>query len=365
MLRSALKIGLALVAGTLTLANQADAGWRHHGSSGGSSGGWYGSSGGSSGGYGSSGGSSGGWGSSGGSSGGWYGSSGGSYGGHRHGHHRSYWGGYGSSGGSSGGWYGSSGGSSGGWGSSGGSSGGWGSSGGSSGGYSGGVMYGPDVVVPPTMPGVPMGTPVPGGAAPAITPPAAAPAPAPAPMTQVPARSAILNVQVPGEAKVFVNGLATSSTGGSRRYVSHDLEPGFNYTYELKAEIVRDGKTMTDTKVVKLKAGESANLEFDFQASQKENNVATEPVRTKLTLLVPAEARVFLSGTPTASFGPVREFSTTRLVAGNEWKDYVVRVELERDGRLLSQEQTVSLKAGDSRELKIDFDADKVARAGR
>jgi uncharacterized protein (TIGR03000 family) len=377
--------------------------WRHGGSSGGSSGGWgssggssggsyggWGSSGGSSGGYGygytgwgSSGGSSGGYGSSGGSSGGW-GSSGGSYGG-RHHHARRYasygsWGssygggGWGSSGGSSGGY-------SSGWGSSGGSSGGYagGSSGGSVGGYSGyttidgGIYSGSTVVDGGVINGgtvidsnMPVdGTYAPGGAAPGpvMAPPAGAPAvaPAPGPDKGASLNSAILNVRVPPEAKIFVNGLATSSTGTARRYVSNGLQSGYSYTYELRAELTRDGKTVSETKVVKLKAGDASNLDFTLEGEQQER-VATEPARTSLTLLVPADAKVYLSGNPTQSSGEVREFSTTKLAGGAEWKDYAVRVELERDGQILTQEKTVSLRAGESKELKISFDAPEVAR---
>ena len=179
-------------------------------------------------------------------------------------------------------------------------------------------------------------------------------------MTSVPANSAILNVSVPTEAKVFVNGLPTTSTGAARRYVSNGLEPGFNYTYELRAEMVRDGKTVTESKSIKLKAGESAELSFDFSGSNTEN-VATEPVRTKLTLHVPADAKVFLSGNATQSAGDTREFTTTKLAKGAEWSDYVVRVEYQKDGRLMSEEKTLTLKGGENQDLNVDFGVAQVA----
>jgi uncharacterized protein (TIGR03000 family) len=365
--RNVLKFVLASI-GAIGIASvnttDASAGFhhRHHGSSGGSSGGW-GSSGGSSGGYygsyGSSGGSyGGGWGSSGGSSGGSYG---GGWFGH---HHRRWYGGYGSSGG-----WGSSGGSSGGYamGSSGGSSGGWGSSGGSSGGSYGGGWS--TMSYPPATIGTPSTVPMDPNAVPTITPMPNAPAPAPAPAPAAPApttgaslRSAILNVAVPADAKVFVNGLPTTSTGVNRRYVSNNLEPGYNYTYELKVELIRDGKTLSETKIVKVRAGDSADLAFDFNNASEEK-IAKEPAKTSVTLLVPDDAQVYLSGNPTRSFGPVREFSTTKLEAGNIWNNYVVRVEVQRDGRTLSKEQTITLQAGENRELKFDFDVEKVASA--
>lgn len=327
------------------------------GSSGGSSG--YGSSGGSSGGYGSYGGSSGysygGWGSSGGgfSSGGF--SSGLSSGGlfHRHRNWGGSSGGYGSSGGSSGYSYGSSGGSSGySYGSSGGSSGG--SYGGSYGGNYGGsaAPYGTNYMdapanQAPAMPANP-GAPMP------PAPPSAPGAPA-APVAPAPNKAAVLNVIVPEDAKVFVNNYETKSLGTERRFVSAGLEIGRDYTYELKAEVVRDGKPVVETKVVKLQAGQTAELQFTFDGSaQPADKVVNQPTKTKLTLHVPADAKVFIAGRETGAAGEVREFATTRLAPGQAWNDYVVRVEVTRDGQVLSHEEKLTLTGGENREMHFD-----------
>ena len=355
MLRRNLK-NLMLGAAALTIAvvggaSQASAFWGH--SHGGSSGGSYGSWGGSYGGWGSSGGYygyasyGGSWGSYGG-----YASSGGSWGGrhhhHRHAYRAAYYGGSYGSYGSSGGYVG--------WGSSGGSSGGsygsWGSNGGT-------VIQTPAVA--PTTPPPP---PAPETPAPAID--GAAPAPGELP-PEAPAsgdqtrfsRSATLSVHVPADAKVFVNGLATKSTGAERRYVSSGLQAGYSYTYEVRAELVRDGQPVSETKVIKLQAGGAADVDFDLNGQEE---VAEQPVSTSLTLHVPADAKVFLSGNETKSYGETRRFSTTKLIAGQEWQDYVVRVELSREGQTLSKEETVSLKAGDTRELTVSFDAPQVAQ---
>jgi uncharacterized protein (TIGR03000 family) len=175
------------------------------------------------------------------------------------------------------------------------------------------------------------------------------------------ARSATLSVHVPADAKVFVNGLATKSAGAERRYVSNGLQAGYNYSYEVRAELVRDGRTITETKVIKLQAGDSSDVTFELTGDEEQ--VAEQPVRTSLTLHVPAEAKVYLSGNETKSFGKTRRFSTTKLAGGQAWQDYVVRVELEQDGQILTKEETVSLKAGDARELTVSFDAPQVAQA--
>jgi uncharacterized protein (TIGR03000 family) len=348
-------LSLAVLAAS---ASDAFAGWRWHGSSGGSSGG-YGSSGGwgggSSGGWGGSsggwgGGSSGGWGGGssggwgGGSSGGWGGSSGG-WGGWKHSRHHRWFRGHGSSGG----------GSSGGWG---GSSGGWGSSGGGS---SGGTYYYPGEwegksFDPSTAPTVDPMTPS-GEAPPAV--------PGTPRDTSYRRADGLLSVNVPADAKVFVNGLATTSTGGERQYVSRDLQSGFNYTYEVKAEIVRDGKTVEQVKQVNLRAGQTAELAFDFPAAEQSATaqLATAELETSLTVHVPAGAKVYLAGNPTKAQGETRVFRTTGLSSGKNWNDYTVRVELEQEGRIVTKEKTISLKAGESQELTFDFEGDRVAAA--
>ena len=333
------KLALSLVAGVAGVVagapNAQAFGWGSSGGSSGSSGSsgyaYAGSSGYA---YGSSGGSSGY--SSGGSSG--Y-SSGGSSGHSRQGffarwHARHHWN-HGSSGGSSG--YssgGSSGHSSGGssgysYGSSGGSS---GSSGGSSGMSGGAAYYGA----------------VPGGVV----------------MSETPADAAVLQVNVPADAKVFVNGYETTSTGESRRYVSSGLENGKSYTYELKAEIVRDGKPVTESQTVKMQAGQTQQVTFALNANPAAGEkVVSEPSKTKLTLKVPADAKVFIAGYETKATGEVREFATAKLAAGQAWDNYTVRVEAMRDGQLVSHEEKLTLIGGEDRSLEVNLDAPKLASA--
>jgi uncharacterized protein (TIGR03000 family) len=291
-------IGAAVVAGTVGLGSgTAEAHWHH-------------------GGYGSCGSSGGSWGS--------YGSSG-------------SWGSCGSSGGyysyySSGGCWGSSGGS-------------WGSSGGSWGGsyYSAPVYSTPSAPMAPT--------------APPTTAPRAPTPPAPGGAFSQPDAGYLL-VSVPADAKVFVNGRPTTSTGGERQYVSRGLENGQHYSYEVRAEVVRDGKTVSETKVAQLSAGSQANLSFTLGGTPQTAS-SSKPPRTALKVNVPADAKVYLSGKETSSTGAVREFSTTTLAEGSSWENYVVRAVSQG----VTKEQTVSIKAGESRELTFDFGSAEVASA--
>ena len=167
-------------------------------------------------------------------------------------------------------------------------------------------------------------------------------------------------MKVPADAKVFVNNRETSSTGIDRQYISRDLQPGADYNYEVRAEFIRDGKPVTEVKTVQLAAGNSQNI--DFTAAQ---TAAAPEARTTLVVHLPADAKLFLAGQETKATGTVREFSTTRLPAGSEWNTYAIRAVVERDGHEEVREETVQLKAGELRDITIDFTAstERVANA--
>jgi uncharacterized protein (TIGR03000 family) len=179
-------------------------------------------------------------------------------------------------------------------------------------------------------------------------------APAPAGEQQTSSRrtEGLLTVNVPTDAKIFVNGQATASTGEVRQYISRDLDSNMSYTYEVRAEVVRDGQKLEQTKTIDLRGGAASALAFDFNNSKS--------VETSLTVRVPAEAKVYLAGNATTASGEVRVFKTTGLSTGKGWNGYTVRVELERDGKMVTEEKVIDLAAGQSKEVSF-FDVDKVA----
>jgi uncharacterized protein (TIGR03000 family) len=167
--------------------------------------------------------------------------------------------------------------------------------------------------------------------------------------------NALLSVKVPAEAKVFVNDRLTSSVGADREYISRDLQPGAHYNYDVRAEFVRDGQTVTESKTIQLVAGQTANLDFSF-AEANAQTAANVDTRTTLVVRVPADAKLFLAGQEMKATGPVREFATTKLPSGAQWASYTIRAVVEHDGQQQVSEQTVSLQAGESREVSINFE---------
>lgn len=172
--------------------------------------------------------------------------------------------------------------------------------------------------------------------------------------------SALLSVKVPTDAKVFVNDGPTTSAGVDREYISRDLEPGARYSYNVRAEFVRDGKPVTEEKTVRLTAGQTVSLNFTNDEKQVQTADSGE-TRTTLKVRLPADARLYLAGHETKAIGEVREFSTSKLPAGSQWATYNVRAVVNRDGHEEVREQTVSLAAGQSSEISISFDAPQVA----
>jgi uncharacterized protein (TIGR03000 family) len=106
------------------------------------------------------------------------------------------------------------------------------------------------------------------GGAPAAMPPAGGKAPekVPAPKretkTMAPAPATVV-VSLPAEAKLTVDGTPTVSTSALRRFVSPALEQGQEYYYEFKAEIVRDGKAVTVSRKVAVRAGEETQVAIE------------------------------------------------------------------------------------------------------
>lgn len=170
----------------------------------------------------------------------------------------------------------------------------------------------------------------------------------------------LLAIDLPADAKVYVNGTETRTPGTHREYVSRGLERNTDYSYDIRAVVVRDGKSLEETRKVTVRAGKATRIAFDFQ---KSNPIAREKVETKLTVKVPQGAKVYLAGNATAATGETRVFRTKTLKTGETWDSYVVRVSHNVNGQTLTKEQTISLTGGDDRELSFDFNEASLADA--
>jgi uncharacterized protein (TIGR03000 family) len=160
----------------------------------------------------------------------------------------------------------------------------------------------------------------------------------------------VLNINLPAESLVFVNGKPTKSTGGQRTFVARRLVPGKVYTFEVKAILNRDGQEVTRSEIVSVTGGNNRNVAFDFDAEQK--------VVTTVAVNVPADARVQLAGNDTNRTGENRVFLTKDLAPGQSWNGYTVVATIVRDGKTITREKTIDVNAGNTYEMSFDFSND-------
>ncbi len=76
-----------------------------------------------------------------------------------------------------------------------------------------------------------------------------------APQTAAREMPVYLDVRVPGNAEIVIEGEKTTQTGPRRLFISPPLAPGKNYTYELKVKWMQDGKEVNQTRTVPVTAG--------------------------------------------------------------------------------------------------------------
>jgi len=62
-------------------------------------------------------------------------------------------------------------------------------------------------------------------------------------------------VNLPTDAKLTIDGQATTSTGAQRRFISPPIETGKEFHYAFRAEFVTDGKNVIAKEVVPVRAG--------------------------------------------------------------------------------------------------------------
>lgn len=158
----------------------------------------------------------------------------------------------------------------------------------------------------------------------------------------------ILNIELPEDALVYVNGRPTRSTGSSRSFVARRLEPGKDYSFEVRAILHEGDRELVRNQLVTVRGGQARQVKFDFSADA--------PLTTTVAVQVPAEARIRLAGVDTAETGTTRIFATDMLKEGQSWSDYKVVATLERNGETLVREFTLNVVAGQMHQIKVDFD---------
>jgi uncharacterized protein (TIGR03000 family) len=83
-------------------------------------------------------------------------------------------------------------------------------------------------------------------------------------------------------------------------------------------------------------------------------NVVTIPKPGEIVVRVPAGSKVFVEDRPTKLVGPERHFETAELQPGRAYT-YAIRAELDRDGRALNETKRVTVRAGETVEVRFEL----------
>jgi uncharacterized protein (TIGR03000 family) len=80
--------------------------------------------------------------------------------------------------------------------------------------------------------------------------------------------SASVTVKVPEGARLWFNGTPMTATGSVREFTSPPLTPGRRYSYEVQARWNENGREMTQTQDVEVRAGAHVNVDFPMQPTK-------------------------------------------------------------------------------------------------
>lgn len=71
-----------------------------------------------------------------------------------------------------------------------------------------------------------------------------------------------VTIEVPTDAKVYVEDQATKTDGATRLFTTPSLQSGQDYVYTIRVEVIRDGRTLSETKKLTVRAGGDFNASF-------------------------------------------------------------------------------------------------------
>jgi uncharacterized protein (TIGR03000 family) len=160
----------------------------------------------------------------------------------------------------------------------------------------------------------------------------------------LPRGKAILGLNVPEDARVYINDKLTKTSGTRRQYVSRNLVFGQEYRYRVRVVSDVSGKEVEKSRDITMRGGESNQFAFNF-----------DPIVTRVVVSVPEDAKVIIDGKETLTEGAFRTFSTEKLKSG-KWEDYSVQVSVVRDGKTLTKKESFDLGAGEFRFFEFEFD---------
>jgi uncharacterized protein (TIGR03000 family) len=167
------------------------------------------------------------------------------------------------------------------------------------------------------------------------------------------ADEAKVTVRLPAGAKLFVDGKETNQQSRtSRSFFTPRLERNQDYSYTVKAEITRNGQTVSESKRVVVRAGQVSSVDFGDMSNTVARSVTPAGAPARITVTLPADARLFVDDVACNLTSGTRSFDTPKLDPGREYS-YVLKAEVERDGKMRTDTRRVVFQAG--KQVAVDF----------
>jgi uncharacterized protein (TIGR03000 family) len=77
-------------------------------------------------------------------------------------------------------------------------------------------------------------------------------------------RRTLLQVHLPADAKLYLDGKLTQpATGSERTIITPKLDAGVRYFYDLRVEVIRDGNLICQTRHISFGAGQEVRINFE------------------------------------------------------------------------------------------------------
>jgi uncharacterized protein (TIGR03000 family) len=161
-------------------------------------------------------------------------------------------------------------------------------------------------------------------------------------------------LKAPADVTVTVNGQVTARRSTEETFVTPALASGREYMYLVTAEANRDGKKVSQTKRITVRAGERTTVEF--------GELKAAPAVARVTIVLPEKARLYVNGTAISATKGAQTFETPTLEVGRSYF-YTIKADVVRDGRTVSETRRVEVAAG--KDVKVDFTPAAVLTARR
>lgn len=167
--------------------------------------------------------------------------------------------------------------------------------------------------------------------------------------------AAAVVLKAPVDARLTVEGQTIQRTSAQETFLTPELEQGSSYTYTFKAEIVRDGKPVSFTKQIQVRAGQTSEADFTKLTTEGKDTA-------RVTVKLPADARLYVDDVLCPLTSATRSFNTPELPAGKSYF-YNLKSEVVRDGAKRITTKRVVVEAG--KQVTVDFKDVPVQAASR